>query len=184
MNNQLTETPNEELNTIVSNPKPRKTNTLSLSNSIKSVNPFSSINDTMKEFFEFKKRYFLKLKNLNCCGNSYFKFFIKPYLKYEEIKFINVSHKGSRKDILRIGTKSNSRKFTQRLNILNKLNEYLFTENALYTFPCEYMNVEGVIFGRLNVYTDFIVFESSDNFQDYQSKSEYLFSSLVHNFFI
>jgi len=138
---------------------------------------------TESEFFEFKKTYFLKLKNNTCLGKSYFKIYTKPYSKYEDMKFINVSHKGFKKPI-QYNNKHTGKKFAQRLRLLNKLNHFLFSENALYIYACEYINNEGVIFGHLHVYRDFIVYESDQNETDYQSNNTYLFSSLVITNFI
>ncbi len=129
-----------------------------------------------KDFFEFKKYYFIKVKNLTCLGSSFFKIFIKPYTKYEEIKFIKISHKG----VIRTEKGVSKKKLTnQRIKLLNRINQQLITESALYIFDCEIINVEEVIFGHMKLYSDFIVFESSEHTFDYQAKSEFIFSSSV-----
>ncbi len=137
----------------------------------------------MLDYFCFKKPYFMSYKNfVNSNSTNYFKIFVKPNMNYEEIKTISISH--CHLDI----TEHNNRKIKNknhhaRRRLINKIDKKLHSNHNANQEYCESISIEGVIFGSLRVYDNFIMFdiEESDKYKEYQNLKEFIFSSVVTN---
>jgi len=135
-----------------------------------------------KEFFKYKKEFFVTYKNFINSSYTYMKLFIKPYINYDKLKYINISHKHL--SLESQDQKLKHKKSNIRKRLLNKIDKQLKSNTeSLYKCYCEFTTVEGVIFGSLKVFENFIIFEHdiSDEFKDYQMKKEFMFSSMVNN---
>jgi hypothetical protein len=122
-----------------------------------------------------KLKYPVKVKNL--FTNNYIRLFVKPNLKLLTSKqFYKITHNY----IPLENTQTES-------NIIHITNNFIHDQSeTLIEFACEYITLEGVVFGKLYITNDYILFKSRFNhlYRDNQIEDkyitcyEYMFSSL------